>query len=680
MKKSFFVLVFLFLGLVGCEASHDLRIESINFNYSELNAVLKVSNYGSPEYFDLKVKIDGKEAYSSNENSIGINESINFNISFLEDEKSILYDCMNHNITVNAITSSEIISGSSIIRLSGSEFTVEAIQKEKSLKELVSIRVSDAFGSPVSEAGVLIKLKDETVKLEKTNEKGEISFDPAPYGIGKYEIEVKKHQKISGKYYCDSKENFEVRKMLKFGEIYPENPVIGEQVMIGINSEEYGNIYLEKENKDTREKDYVLIGEGVKFFPVNFTTPGNYLLHLYKNNDFWNDTFEIFVLDTEYLKVSVKGSDGEIKSGDEIEVNVTGAKNYDGITVNLINPDGSTVTFNKNKFKYKITEPGNYELFANAQGMHSGHLSFNVLDLMALIIPENLKFNDIIILKVMGKNNKTLNANIQIDGKTLNSGSEFRIEKTNYGIIVIKEGYKTIERSITALGIIKITCPDSIEYGENEKIYVESHPKTDEVNIKIQKNDGSESIDVLGSEYEFKPSAGEYTIKAEKQQFINDTKTLIVRPAETTINSSFDYGKLIINLSSNNKPLKNAKITIKTPKGKIFNLTTDSNGTAVFNPPEDGAYLIKSEKENYLSAEKLVNFSIFPLTEIIIVLVLIAIMIIVLEIIANSRKKEKKGEYKKTEKEKQKKEKNRTETAELKEEQELQEFVSPLQK
>jgi len=692
MKNFVFVLVvfvFFFLGMFNCEASHDLRIEAVNFNYSELYPVVKINNHGeSGEYFDLKVKIDGKEVYSTNENYVGANETLNLNISFLEDEKSIFYDCLEHNISVNVVTSNGIISGSNIVQLNGSEFILEVNQKEKSSSGLVLISVKDAFGSPVSDAEVLIKLKDKLQKPEKTDEKGEATFNPSSYGVGKYEIEVKKHQKISGRYYCDSKENFEVRKMLKFNKVSPENPVIGEQVMIGIDAEEYGNMYIEKENRDTGEKEYILTGEGVKFFPINFTTPGDYLLFIYKDNSFWNDTFEIHVLDREYLKISVKGSNGEIKVGDEIEVNVTGAKNYDELVVNLTLPDHSTVIFNKNKFRYTVTDPGKYELSASAYGVHSAHLSFNVLDLMTLDIPENLKFNDTVILKVVDRNKKILNADIQIDGKTYKSGSEFKIKKTNYRAVVMKDGFKTIEENINALGVIKIICHDSIEYGENEKIYLETYPETNETNIKIQKNDGSSNIDVMGSEYEFKPNEGEYTIKASKQQYINDTKTLTVRPAEITINSSYSYGKLIIYITSKDKPLKDAKITIKTPKDKIFNLTTDFNGTAVFTPPEDGTYLIKVKKENYLIAEKLVNFSIFPLAEIIIGAVLIGVMIILALIISNSRKRKKteytnteyKKEYKNTKKEEQNKEKKEARTIGGLEGEEEHEFISPLQK
>ncbi len=700
---SIFIFSIFIFSIFSATASADVVVENINLNLTKdisLSADFK-NNESKVVAFSYNLLFDEREILSD-KSELEKNETKTVNFMLSVETKNSLYDCKKHNLTFFVWVGGQKRTYSEEIIMQGGTFGIGiSPDGKKSFSDTIEILVKDENGNIVKNAGIIIVKDDEEVKRDNTDMNGLFKFSPSDYGVGEYTITIKKHDKISGKFYCDKTIKFPVKGKIEIMHL-PQYAKISAQVEIFVKMDEipitsgWGGkkvmefFNVEIFNKDTQQSNILSYSSKELAFPLNFTLPGHYTIRSSRGDDYWTDSKDIEIIDKPILYIDIQKNvsvgnviTGKIFADDVIYV--------DSLDVKIVCPDGSiTMPATKDsKFSFTPTMSGEYEISVGDAEHKTNIVKIFALNEMFLeILPDekNLKVGDTIRFRIKDSKNTTLNAEIYVNNER--ADTYYKIKNLMNNISVKKEGFISINKEIVVSGNNKINIDKNVlTYGEIQTIYATTEPKT-EVNIKIINKNSSEKMEKSGNFVEFMPAVGEYFVACSKEGYLTANGTFIVMQAEMNMTIDYKEGEIIVKIFSkaNNLPLRNAKFNVMFPRKKNLTLLTNETGEAKFKPDEWGNYVFIIEKENFLTYT--ISKDIYNLDSVIVVAVLIILFIaafIIYKYVKYQRfirKRVKSGQpTEETGKRKEKKERNIISADELKEEKDMSGMdESPLSK
>ncbi|MDI6730564.1 MAG: hypothetical protein QMD06_03365 [Candidatus Altarchaeum sp.] len=682
-------LIFIF-SIFSATASADVIVENVNLNYTKdisLSADFK-NNESEITSFSYNVLFDEKEILNE-KLELEKNETKTVNFMLPIETKNSLYDCKKHNLTFFIWTDGQKRTYCEEIMVQGEIFNIEiSPYGKKSFSDTIEMSVKDNGGNIVKNAGVIIVKDDTEVKRKDTNMGGSVKFSPSSYGIGEYTISLKHHNKISDKFYCDKTIKFPVKGRMEIMHL-PQYAKISDKVEIFIKMDEISitsgwgekkimEFYnVEIFNKDTQQSNILSYSSKELVFPLNFTSPGHYIITASRGDDYWTDSKNIEIIDKPILNIDIQKN---VRVGDVItgKIFADDVIYVDSLDVKIVCPDGSiTIPVTKDsKFSFTPTMSGEYEIRVGDAEHKTNIVKIFALDEMFFeILPDkkNLKVGDTVRFRIKDSKNTTLNAEIYVNNER--TDTYYKIKNLMNNVSAKKDCFIPINKEIVVSGNNLINIDKNVlTYGEIQTIYATTEPKT-EINIKIINKNSSEKMEKSGNFVEFVPTVGEYFVECSKERYLTSNGTFTVMFAEMNVTIEYEEGEVKIKIFSkvNNLPVKNAKFNILFPSKKNLTIVTNEKGDAKFKPDEWGNYVFIIEKENFLTY--LISKEIYNLDHAIVVAVFIILFItafIAYKYIKYQRfirKRVKSGQQ--TEeigKRKEKKERNIISTDELKEE------------
>lgn len=451
-------------------------------------------------------------------------------------------------------------------------------------------------GKAISNLDVLIySVREGKVSaIERTTDSnGEIVFKITSIDIGKYELTIDDRE------YC-AVVNFWIKKIMSVDGPHPGNPVVGEKITLGVP----GSVGVKYRDPEGNMHPMKNMGGGVN---ITINEAGNYTLIIGElSQEFWGVNKSLIVSEKRIPTIIIDPLDAIINRPVNITI-ISEEKPVENAMVRINKPTGGYETHTTGKDGRVIFTPlsrGEYTIEVEKEKFKSTTKSFNALNYLLISLEEDKATvgDDIQVIIKNQQGTLVSGATVSIESSPVSGLTDaegrfsFSLQNPgHYRITAVKENYWGAERNITIFGILQLKFNTTeIELGDSvEFSAVDIGGNEIQVEFSVVKPDGSEAL----IDNVYKPmEPGEYIVVARKSLYRETNKTLTVSPHPLEVDVSITGGgmgggKIMVNVSSHEKPASSITVEIETPHGKE-NSTTDERGVAIFDVMGTGKAII----------------------------------------------------------------------------------------
>jgi len=443
----------------------------------------------------------------------------------------------------------------------------------------VLIRFDDPLtGKPVQNIKVkiynILNGKTSTEQF-RTDVNGSIEFHPKNVGYHRLFIDEPD--------YCGDM-NFSVKKEFNIAGPYPPNPRIGEEIKV-IVPVGLGLVVLDETGKTYLAGNTSLDGK------VNFTidAPGNYTLAI-------GELSAVYVSKNVSIHVSEKPSvfiditpEKAVKNKDVVIWAYSGNESLKNVRISISSPAKGVEEFDTDsagRILYTPTSTGLFTVKMTNNAYQESNASFEVTGLLkADYSPKEPRTDEDITVQVRDEINNaaqgvTVSEGSAVLGYTGPDGkASFRLtEAGRHNISFIKQDHESssIEINVTSPLSIELSSED-IELGQSITVKAfDGQNREVAADYIVTRPDGQQVN--TGSTYT-PDKAGNYAIKAQKGMYLPAEKRFKVRPRPVDITVELVGNDLLMNVSSQGKPVAGLHILVETAMGNIDAVTNSKGKT-----------------------------------------------------------------------------------------------------
>jgi uncharacterized GH25 family protein len=552
-------------------------------------------------------RVDGDDVWGKNLMAWGCVEDADVNVKISGDISEV---SDSDQITIKASSSSKEID------------SVSVDPSQLSLDQKVTVTVLDQDNDPLSSADVKFTYIEngdddgvwdvaDKYDTRKTNSDGEAKFtlssDISKAGKGKYQLDAWK----SG--YCKVTNDYTIQNTLNISEPEPASPKVGEQFKVKVTTPSgVAARGLVVSISPGNVKQQVLT-DG--YAPFTLTAPGTYTITVGGGTTGYDEVMKtVKVSSKDQLTVTVSPDPQSVNKQVVITVQTNG-KPVDGATVKVTQPGAteqtlSGTTSNAGTIFYTPQVSGEYVVRVQKQAYDDASDTFTARNSFQIELPPTADLRKGSQVQVTVKDNSgnpVGGATVSLTGTAVGGVTDqsghfsFALEDVgSYGIVVKKDGFIDGTATLTTSGQLALKVDRAeITLGESVKISAaDSAGKPIEAQVKIT---GPESDTQNGAEITYTPKkAGTYSIDASRASYAPATQALKVNPRPLTLTYYFKDSLLMLNASSQGKPVSGLNMAVKTANGTL-SATTDATGMASVPATATGEYSITVNSQDYSS-------------------------------------------------------------------------------
>lgn len=604
----------------------------------QFDVKLTLNNTGSQNLTNAKVEIgiyvDGVLVHEDVESGIDLPENSSKTIATISSSRFMTSEA--GNVWEKALTGYECGRKTLEVKLTGGVSASNEVNIEVKGKKLyvgvkptaptpgseIVVEVEDDNSDPLDNVDVRItnlgddeKWDVDDVSREDSTDNGKVTFKPLdedfrfkdnPYGI--YQVDV------WDKNYCLFRDKLEVVNKLRITEV-PDRVYAGEEIkvkVLDINDNRVENAGIAVSGTGGLVGSYKSDSTGYAIFTIN--NAGSYTVIASKSGYENSDILTLNVQTRKGMDIRIEPTKQAV--GEEVTITVeSGGNPIEDAEVEIMKPDGKKdvlSTSSAGKLLYRTTLTGTYDVTVKKTAYETTTSSFKAMNFFNITLPDKLELHKETAIIVNNQAGVAVeDASVEITGAGItgltDSAGNFMFileEAGDYTLAIKKEGYEDFSYEMNIRGGLSLKInPGVLDIGDtvNMEVFDDNGEKI-RVTLRITKPDGEQETFEASSHTLVPEQAGRYNITASKEYYVTASSGFDVNPYPLDLDVRFSGNDLAIKATSRGAAARNVSISILTPDGEEFPLTTDASGMAKLNLEglnRTGTFTVSSVDVNY---------------------------------------------------------------------------------